>query len=54
MVFVLGIWYLRKADREFDPLAAKAVDAADRSTDAARPAALRARADAPRDGGAKR
>ena len=21
MVFVLGIWYLRKADREFDPLA---------------------------------
>jgi uncharacterized membrane protein (DUF485 family) len=21
MVFVLGAWYLRKADREFDPLA---------------------------------
>jgi uncharacterized membrane protein (DUF485 family) len=21
MVFVLGLWYLRKADREFDPLA---------------------------------
>ena len=21
MVFVLGVWYLRKADREFDPLA---------------------------------
>ena len=28
MVFVLGIWYLRKADREFDPLADAAVAAA--------------------------
>jgi uncharacterized membrane protein (DUF485 family) len=27
MVFVLGAWYLRKADREFDPLAAKAIEA---------------------------
>jgi len=24
MVFVLGFWYLRKSDREFDPLAEKA------------------------------
>ncbi|HET6546991.1 MAG TPA: DUF485 domain-containing protein [Solirubrobacter sp.] len=28
MVFVLGIWYLRKADREFDPLADRVVEAA--------------------------
>lgn len=28
MVFVLGLWYLRKADREFDPLADKVVEAA--------------------------
>jgi uncharacterized membrane protein (DUF485 family) len=28
MVFVLGIWYLRKADKEFDPLAAAVVEAA--------------------------
>ena len=27
MVFVLGIWYLRKSDHEFDPLAAKAIEA---------------------------
>ena len=27
MVVVLGLWYLRKADREFDPLAAKAIEA---------------------------
>ncbi len=26
MVLVLGIWYLRKSDREFDPLAARVVD----------------------------
>jgi uncharacterized membrane protein (DUF485 family) len=26
MVLVLGIWYLRKSDREFDPLAAQVVD----------------------------
>ena len=28
MVFVLGIWYLRKADKEFDPLADAVVEAA--------------------------
>src|SRR4051795_132561 len=28
MVFVLGLWYLRKADKEFDPLASAVVDAA--------------------------
>jgi uncharacterized membrane protein (DUF485 family) len=28
MVFVLGIWYLRKADREFDPLAERVVELA--------------------------
>jgi uncharacterized membrane protein (DUF485 family) len=28
MVFVLGLWYLRKSDREFDPLADAAVAAA--------------------------
>ena len=28
MVFVLGIWYLRKAEHEFDPLADAVVDAA--------------------------
>ena len=27
MVFVLGLWYLRKADNEFDPLAEKAIAA---------------------------
>ena len=27
MVFVLGLWYLRKADREFDPLAERAIAA---------------------------
>ena len=27
MVFVLGIWYLRKADHEFDPLAERAIAA---------------------------
>ena len=25
MVFVLGVWYLRKADKEFDPLAQRAI-----------------------------
>ena len=30
MVFVLGIMYLRKADREYDPLAQVIVDAAER------------------------
>ena len=29
MVFILGLWYLRKADREFDPLADKVVEAAE-------------------------
>jgi uncharacterized membrane protein (DUF485 family) len=27
MVFVLGVWYLRKSDRDFDPLAERAVAA---------------------------
>ena len=27
MVFILGLWYLRKADREFDPLAETAIAA---------------------------
>ena len=27
MVFTLGLWYLRKADREFDPLAERAIAA---------------------------
>ena len=31
MVFVLGVWYLRKADREFDPLAERVVEAAEAS-----------------------
>ena len=26
MVFGLGLWYLRRADREFDPLAARAIE----------------------------
>ena len=25
MVFTLGLWYLRKADKEFDPLAERAI-----------------------------
>ena len=28
MVFTLGLWYLRKADREFDPLAERAAQVA--------------------------
>ena len=28
MVFVLGIWYLRKSENEFDPLADRVVEAA--------------------------
>ena len=28
MVFVLGLWYLRKADNEFDPIRDKVVEAA--------------------------
>jgi hypothetical protein len=31
MVGVLGIWYMRKSDREFDPLADKVVEMASRS-----------------------
>jgi uncharacterized membrane protein (DUF485 family) len=27
MVLVLGLWYLRKADNEFDPLAERAIEA---------------------------
>jgi uncharacterized membrane protein (DUF485 family) len=27
MVFILGLWYLRKADAEFDPLAERAIEA---------------------------
>ena len=27
MVLVLGLWYLRKSDREFDPLAERAIEA---------------------------
>ena len=30
MVFVLGMWYLRKASREYDPLAQRVVDMAER------------------------
>ena len=30
MVFVLGIMYLRKADREYDPLAQRVVDSSER------------------------
>jgi uncharacterized membrane protein (DUF485 family) len=30
MVAILGVWYLRKADREFDPLAARVVERAER------------------------
>jgi uncharacterized membrane protein (DUF485 family) len=29
MVFVLGIWYLRKSDREYDPLAREVVEMAE-------------------------
>ena len=29
MVFVLGIWYLRKSDREYDPLAHRVVEMAE-------------------------
>ena len=33
MVLVLGLWYLRKADREFDPLAERAAAVALRQRD---------------------
>jgi uncharacterized membrane protein (DUF485 family) len=33
MTWVLGAWYLRKADREFDPLAKRAADVALRARD---------------------
>src|ERR1700754_3943512 len=36
MVFVLGIWYLRKADKEFDPLSDAVVEAAADSDEKAR------------------
>ncbi len=29
MVFILGLWYLRKSDREFDPLSARVVEIAE-------------------------
>jgi uncharacterized membrane protein (DUF485 family) len=32
MVFVLGIMYLRKSDREYDPLAARVVELAEQET----------------------
>jgi len=32
MVFVLGIWYLRKSSRDFDPLAERVVDSATATT----------------------
>jgi uncharacterized membrane protein (DUF485 family) len=31
MVFILGLWYLRKADREFDPLARRVSEMAERT-----------------------
>ena len=37
MVFVLGIWYLRKSENEFDPLADKVVEAAAESEERRRP-----------------
>src|SRR4029450_8483665 len=33
MVFVLGILYLRKSDREYDPLAARVVELAEQGTE---------------------
>jgi uncharacterized membrane protein (DUF485 family) len=30
MVFVLGLWYLRRSDREFDPLSRRVVEMAER------------------------
>jgi uncharacterized membrane protein (DUF485 family) len=36
MVFVLGILYLRKSDREYDPLAQRVVDLAEQGTAGAR------------------
>jgi uncharacterized membrane protein (DUF485 family) len=37
MTWALGAWYLRKADREFDPLAEKAAAVASRQTAERRP-----------------
>jgi uncharacterized membrane protein (DUF485 family) len=37
MVWVLGAWYLRKADREFDPLAERAAEVALRGQHNPRP-----------------
>ena len=42
MVFVLGIWYLRKADRVFDPLAERAIAALRGAEDEPAARALRA------------
>ena len=48
MVFVLGIWYLRKADRDFDPLAERAIAAyADHDIDPGERRFARMPADAP-------
>ena len=38
MVWVLAAWYLRKANREFDPMAERATARALEATDGARPA----------------
>ena len=42
MTWVLGAWYLRKADREFDPLAERAAQVALEAGIERRPPALRA------------
>jgi uncharacterized membrane protein (DUF485 family) len=33
MVFILGLWYLRKSDREYDPLSKRVVDMAEGGDD---------------------
>ncbi len=48
MVFVLGIWYLRKAENEFDPLAERAIHRY------AEEEGIVGEADAPRDGRVER
>ena len=48
MVLVLGIWYLRKSDREFDPLAARVASAtAQRTSTSVRRPPRRARTGSP-------
>ena len=46
MVLVLGIWYLRKSDREFDPLAARVVERYGQGAIDANPAATTGERDA--------